>query len=93
MPAATGACALHRAGRADVLSTCVLVLRTLLAHCRSVSDWNNALKLGYDPETEAYPDWLTQQVQGWQVKLAVHSSTPFDSPQHVALHHALHCIA
>lgn len=27
-----------------------------------VSDWNNALKLGFDPETEAYPDWLAHQV-------------------------------
>lgn len=27
-----------------------------------MSDWNNALKLGFDPETEAYPDWLAHQV-------------------------------
>lgn len=27
-----------------------------------VSDWNNALKLGYDPEAEIYPEWLTAQV-------------------------------
>lgn len=27
-----------------------------------VSDWNNALKLGFDPATEAYPDWLSSQV-------------------------------
>lgn len=28
---------------------------------RSVTDWNNALKLGFDPEAEAYPEWLTSQ--------------------------------
>lgn len=27
-----------------------------------VSDWNNALKLGYDPEVEVFPEWLTTQV-------------------------------
>jgi len=34
-----------------------------------VTDWNNALKLGYDPGSEgydpgseAYPEWLTSQV-------------------------------
>jgi hypothetical protein len=27
-----------------------------------VSDWNNALKLGFDPQTQAYPDWLSNQV-------------------------------
>ncbi|EFJ40231.1 hypothetical protein VOLCADRAFT_40978, partial [Volvox carteri f. nagariensis] len=26
-----------------------------------ISDWNNALKLGYDPETESYPAWLAEQ--------------------------------
>ncbi|GLC37560.1 hypothetical protein PLESTB_001760900 [Pleodorina starrii] len=26
-----------------------------------VTDWNNALKLGYDPELESYPAWLAQQ--------------------------------
>jgi hypothetical protein len=31
---------------------------------RGVSDWNNALKLGFDPETEAYPPWLAAQVRG-----------------------------
>jgi hypothetical protein len=29
-----------------------------------VSDWNNALKLGFDPSTEVYPDWLSSQVRG-----------------------------
>jgi hypothetical protein len=27
-----------------------------------VSDWNNALKLGFDPAAEAYPEWLSSQV-------------------------------
>ncbi|WVZ62819.1 hypothetical protein U9M48_012519 [Paspalum notatum var. saurae] len=26
-----------------------------------VSDYNNALKVGYDPEVDAYPSWLTSQ--------------------------------
>ena len=26
-----------------------------------VSDYNNALKVGYDPELDAYPSWLTSQ--------------------------------
>ncbi|GFR50176.1 hypothetical protein Agub_g12343 [Astrephomene gubernaculifera] len=26
-----------------------------------VSDWNNALKLGYDPASESYPGWLATQ--------------------------------
>ena len=29
-----------------------------------VTDYNNALKLGYDPAEEAYPDWLAEQVRG-----------------------------
>lgn len=29
---------------------------------RGTSDWNNALKLGFDPGSEAYPDWLARQV-------------------------------
>eukprot|EP00775_Hariotina_reticulata_P007510 gene7510-7720_t len=33
-----------------------------LLHGRpGVSDWNNALKLGFDPETESYPQWLSSQ--------------------------------
>ena len=36
-----------------------------LLHGRwDVSDWNNALKLGFDPGAEAYPDWLASQVGG-----------------------------
>jgi hypothetical protein len=37
-------------------------LASLLHGRRDVSDWNNALKLGYDPGAEAYPDWLLAQV-------------------------------
>lgn len=28
-----------------------------------VSDYNNALKLGYDPAAECYPEWLASQVR------------------------------
>ena len=35
----------------------------MLRPCRTVTDWNNSLKLGYDPGTETYPDWLTSQVR------------------------------
>lgn len=35
-----------------------------LLHGRSdVSDWNNALKVGFDPGTEKYPDWLLARVR------------------------------
>ena len=27
-----------------------------------LTDWNNALKLGFDPGHEAYPEWLMSQV-------------------------------
>lgn len=37
-------------------------LASLLHGQRDVSDWNNALKLGYDPEAEGYPEWLLAQV-------------------------------
>lgn len=34
-----------------------------LLHGRwDATDWNNALKLGFDPATERYPDWLASQV-------------------------------
>ena len=38
-------------------------LASLLHGRGGVSDWNNALKLGYDPGEEAYPDWLQAQVR------------------------------
>ena len=35
-----------------------------LLHGRwAASDWNNCLKLGYDPAAEAFPGWLTSQVR------------------------------
>lgn len=34
-----------------------------LLHCQwRVTDYNNALKLGYDPAEERYPEWLAEQV-------------------------------
>lgn len=36
-------------------------LSSLLTGRRDVSDWNNALKLGFDPETEAWAPWLQSQ--------------------------------
>lgn len=35
-----------------------------LLHGRwGVSDWNNCLKLGFDPEAERFPDWMMLQVR------------------------------
>lgn len=28
----------------------------------TISDYNNVLKLGYDPAVEAFPEWLSSQV-------------------------------
>eukprot|EP00878_Enallax_costatus_P034508 GHUV01038266.1.p1 GENE.GHUV01038266.1~~GHUV01038266.1.p1 ORF type:complete len:414 (+),score=132.25 GHUV01038266.1:205-1446(+) len=36
-------------------------LAYLLHGVPGVSDWNNALKLGFDPDAEAYPEWLASQ--------------------------------
>lgn len=36
-------------------------LASLLTGRRDTSDWNNTLKLGYDPEAQCYPDWLLAQ--------------------------------
>ncbi len=37
-----------------------------------VSDYNNALKLGYDPAAEAYPDWLrvglARSLPAWEIR-------------------------
>jgi sugar (pentulose or hexulose) kinase len=30
-----------------------------------LSDWNNALKLGYDPEGLTWPGWVTDLIPGW----------------------------
>ena len=37
-------------------------LASLLTDRRDTSDWNNTLKLGYDPEGEQWPPWLLSQV-------------------------------
>lgn len=46
-----------------------------LLHGRwAASDWNNCLKLGFDPAAEAFPGWLTSQVLH-----AFASTTPLSS--------------
>lgn len=45
-------------------------LASLLTGRRDTSDWNNALKLGFDPAAETYPDWLLSQVSHWPLDLA-----------------------
>jgi D-ribulokinase len=39
-------------------------LAALLHGCWGRSDYHNALKLGYDPQTLAYPDWLGNSAYG-----------------------------
>ena len=41
---------------------------------RGVSDYNNALKLGYDPEIGGYPDWMLSQA--WQSALPAQVLAP-----------------
>ena len=38
-------------------------LASLLTDRRDTSDWNNTLKLGYDPQAEQWPSWLMSQVR------------------------------
>jgi sugar (pentulose or hexulose) kinase len=45
--------------RACVLSHQADFCASLLHGRWGVSDWHNALKLGYDPATESWPSWLT----------------------------------
>jgi hypothetical protein len=59
--------AAERAGGAPALLHQADWLAWLLHSRAGVSDWNNALKLGFDPGEEAYPDWLTDQVRGGAV--------------------------
>uniref|UniRef100_A0A7S2ZHC9 Carbohydrate kinase FGGY C-terminal domain-containing protein n=1 Tax=Rhodosorus marinus TaxID=101924 RepID=A0A7S2ZHC9_9RHOD len=35
------------------------ITRLLLGSQHRTSDWNNALKMGFDPEQEAWPEWLS----------------------------------
>jgi hypothetical protein len=51
-------------GRRPVLLHQADWLASLLHGERGASDWNNALKLGFDPGREAYPEWLMAQVGG-----------------------------
>lgn len=46
------------AGRSPVLVHQADWLAYLLHGRIGISDWNNALKLGFDPELEAWPQWL-----------------------------------
>ena len=38
-----------------------------------VSDWNSALKLGFEPATECWPDWLLAQVRTCTVPVSGHA--------------------
>ena len=46
----------------NVLLTWMSTHRRLAGNIH-VSDYTNAMKLGYDPETEAYPAWLQSQAR------------------------------
>ncbi|CAN6485195.1 unnamed protein product [Victoria cruziana] len=41
-----------------------------------VSDYNNALKVGYDPESEAYPSWLISQPYSYMLPTVKAPGTP-----------------
>lgn len=49
-------------GRAPAFAHQADWLAALLHGQFRATDYNNALKLGYDPGDESYPDWLAQQV-------------------------------
>jgi hypothetical protein len=49
-------------GRTPIISHQADWLAALLHGQPGVTDWNNCLKLGYDPGAEEYPDWLVDQV-------------------------------
>ncbi len=42
-------------------------LSSMLHGLGGLTDWNNALKLGFDPGHEAYPEWLLSQVRQGRV--------------------------
>eukprot|EP00898_Chlorokybus_atmophyticus_P006443 jgi/Chlat1/67/Chrsp1S03114 len=44
----------------------------LLHGVMGVTDYNNALKVGYDPEVEAYPTWLQQQPYAHMLPMVTH---------------------
>ncbi|KAK7272884.1 hypothetical protein RIF29_13926 [Crotalaria pallida] len=43
-----------------------------------VSDYNNALKVGYDPEADSYPSWLVRQPYSHLLPSVVAPGTPID---------------
>ncbi|KAK7288484.1 hypothetical protein RIF29_01944 [Crotalaria pallida] len=43
-----------------------------------VSDYNNALKVGYDPEADSYPSWLVRQPHSHLLPSVVAPGTPID---------------
>ncbi len=49
-------------GRSPIISHQADWLASLLHGNQGVTDYNNCLKLGYDPAEECYPDWLSNQV-------------------------------
>lgn len=53
----------EKAGNSPVLLHQADYIAGLLHGRFGTSDWNNALKLGFDPGLEAYPDWLLNQVK------------------------------
>lgn len=65
-PASHATCMAAMQAKADGYSPVLLHhadwLASLLTDRRDTSDWNNTLKLGYDPEAEQWPPWLISQV-------------------------------
>lgn len=47
-----------------------------LTGCFGISDWNNALKLGYDPSREVWPEWLARLDLGFRLPRVVAPGTP-----------------
>ncbi len=45
-----------------------------------ISDYNNALKFGYDPAIEQYPDWLRSGLRAIAPRYAIHYRSPLSSP-------------
>lgn len=45
-----------------------------------ISDYNNALKFGYDPAIEQYPDWLRSGLKAIAPRYAIHYRSPLSSP-------------
>ena len=58
-------------GRSPVILDHASWAASLLHGERRATDYNNALKLGYDPGGEVYPEWLVEQVSWWWLQLAI----------------------